>query len=524
MDAPASLLISHVQAQKLVQVYAGKAFQQYSSFLKNLTAWSVWKIQSLDKEQVLLVGESLPGEKASSFLADFEGAPAPRPEFPEALPYYTAVALSEPIGDVETFLDSRRKQEDGRGRLLQYNNALKDKGNRQLSPEAWFASLQPKEAVYAAFRDNKGVMREAVLVRGKDCRFGTESPNPYRGCLATVLGSDYEVQDSVCASIGKWCVFGDEPSVRLLAAKQDYSLKNRLADASVTLPSGFVAYASLTDEPATAARIFDKRLAVPLENLVKGMGFAPAIASLDLSDSRPVYRVQLNTRSLKGNKVQVMERDTTVTVPTGPFPVTNSSTGQINYLYQNAHNSICLRDETGKDVWGIPFAELFCGRVQTIDYFQNKKYQYVFCAGSTLYAIDRLGRWVNDFPVQLPKPVLLGPDVYDFTGAGGYTVMILHKDNTLERYNLHGAKVQGWKGIKAPETVKNLPDLLEGGGKRYWVVRTSIQTLLYPFEGGEPLFKAESGKMLKPDATVSLTAKGVSGECYDGKTREFKLN
>ena len=102
--------------------------------------------------------------------------------------------------------------------------------------------------------------------------------------------------------------------------------------------------------------------------------------------------------------------------------------------------------------------------------------------------------------------------------------MVLHKDNSLERYNLHGEKVAGWKGIRAPETVKNLPELLERGDKKYWVVRTSIQTLIYPFEGGDPLYKADGGKMLKPDAQITPSSKGVNAECYDGKTREIKLN
>ena len=234
--------------------------------------------------------------------------------------------------------------------------------------------------------------------------------------------------------------------------------------------------------------------------------------------------IQLDTRALKGTKVQVLERDTTVVVPTGLFPVTNYTTGQTNYLYQNAHLSICLNDENNKGVWGIPFKDPLCGRVQSIDYYNNKKIQFLFCAGDKLYLLDRLGHWVNGFPVSLGKPVLLGPDAYDFTGAGGYTVMVLHKDNTLERYNLHGRKPEGWKGIRAPETVKNLPELIETRGKRYWAVRTSIQTLIYPFEGGEPLYKAEGGRMLKPDTPLTPVPKGVSATCYDGKTRDIKLN
>ena len=102
--------------------------------------------------------------------------------------------------------------------------------------------------------------------------------------------------------------------------------------------------------------------------------------------------------------------------------------------------------------------------------------------------------------------------------------MVLHTDNSLERYNLHGRKPEGWKGIRAPETVKNLPELLEVRGKRYWVVRTSVRTLIYPFEGGENLIREEGGKMIKPDAVLKTISKGVSAECYDGRTRDFKLN
>ena len=528
VSGPEVILIAHSHAPKLLQMYASKGMQQQATFVKNLTAWSAWSVQQITPEHLVLSGEALPGEGAASYFNAFGGTPAQQPEFPEVLPYYTATALSLPVGDAEAFLSSRRKQEDGNAALVQYNKALKAKNGRPLNPEEWFVSLQPREVVKATFPDGNGVQREAILVRSaKDLKMGTETVNEYKGCLATVLGADFAVQDSVCAAVGKgWTVFADIPTVRLFADKSflEYSLKHRLQDASVNLPDGFVAYASLSDAPTVAGDIFLSGLSNPLLSYVKGAGYAPAAAGLDLSGERPQMRIQVETRALKGTKVQVLERDTVVVVPGGLFPVTNFATEKTNYLYQNAHKAICLRDENNKDVWGVPFKETICGRVQTIDFYNNKKLQWLFCAGDKLYLMDRLGRWVNGFPITLKKPVLLGPDVYDFTGASGYTIMILHKDNTLERYNLHGDKVAGWKGIKAPETVKNLPELLETGGKKYWVVRTSIQTLIYPFDGGEPLYKADGGKMLKPDAQITPRPKGVSAECYDGKTREIKLN
>ena len=528
VSGPAVLFLSHSQAGKLVQVYGSTASRQYASFVKDLSPWSAWSVQEMEKEQINLKGTALPGEAPASFLSAFAGTGAERPEFPEVLPYYTCRALSLPVTDPAATLAARRKFEDGNGRLTPYNKALKAREGRPLSPEEWFMSLQPREVVRASFRGADGILRVALLLRSaKDLKLGAETPNPYKGCLATLLGDSFAVNDTLCAAVGsRWSVFADLPTIRSFTDKSflEYSLKNRLSDASVDVPGGIVSYTSLSDAPERAGELLSAALSTPLTDFVRGAGYAPAFVSLDLEAEYPTLKVSVYTRALKGSKVQVLERDTTVVVPTGLFPVTNYTTGQTNYLYQNAHKSICLNDEKGKGVWGIPFKEDLCGRVQSIDYYNNKKIQFLFCAGDKLYLLDRLGHWVNGFPAKLPKSVLLGPDAYDFTGAGGYTVMVLHTDNSLERYNLHGRKPEGWKGIRAPETVKNLPELLEVRGKRYWVVRTSVRTLIYPFEGGENLIREEGGKMIKPDAVLKTISKGVSAECYDGRTRDFKLN
>ncbi|MBO4340538.1 MAG: hypothetical protein J5835_03820, partial [Bacteroidales bacterium] len=498
VKGPAVAFLNHSHAGKLLQVYSTPPERKQSAFVKDLTAWSAWSVQDLEKDHIVLEGPALKGEAAASWFAAYQGAPAEQVEFPEALPYHASEVISVPI--TENFITSRKAFEDGRGRLSKVEKALKDKGKRDLTPAEWFASLHPKEAVKVTFSD-EGIDRSVILIHsGKDLKLGTESSNPYRGTIGLILGEYFAITDTVCSQAGsKWTVWGDLPGIRAFT-KGDYTLKERMADASIPTPSGFTVYASLTDSPLTLDNLFSAKVADALKAWVTGSGYAPAMASLDLSGNMPKMKLEVYKRALRGTKVQVMERDTTVVVPTGLFPVMNFSTGQTNYLYQNSHLSICLNDENGKGVWGVPFKESLCGRVQNIDYFGNGKIQFLFCAGSKLWAIDRLGHWVNGFPAELGKQVLLGPDVYDFTGASGYTVMVLHKDNTLERYNLHGKRPDGWKGIKAPETVKNLPELIEAGEKRFWAVRTSVRTIIYPFEGGDPVVNPESGKMIKPDS------------------------
>ena len=148
----------------------------------------------------------------------------------------------------------------------------------------------------------------------------------------------------------------------------------------------------------------------------------------------------------------------------------------------------------------------------------------MFGSGSSIYLIDRLGHYVNGFPLDLGKDILVGPDVYDFNGSRAYNIMVLHKDNTIEMYNLKGVRPSSWTTITAPETIKGLPERLEVGGKTFWVVRTSIQTLIYPFGGGGAVTGFKGDQMIRPDSEVTVAdASSVSVSCYDGQTRTVRL-
>ena len=42
-------------------------------------------------------------------------------------------------------------------------------------------------------------------------------------------------------------------------------------------------------------------------------------------------------------------------------------------------------------------------------------------------------------------------------------------------------------------------------------------------DGGDPVTRDEGGKMIRPDSPVTPSSRGITVECYDGKTRELKL-
>ena len=515
--------LSARQAPKLLQTWSTARIRKHTDFVRTLADWTAFELATTDDKRIALKGTSACPEKSTSFLTAFRGLKMPAASFGDALPYFADYAISIPVGDVSSYLERYRSFQDAKGKLNAYNKALKDKAGRDMAPEQWALHFGLKEVVRASYQQD-GIRQDVLLVRSsRDIPSGS---NPYPGNLATLFGGLFDIVDTLCVSLpGHWTVLGSASAAGPFSDKKflDYPLRERLSDAGLSVPAGIVAYASATDFPAALTDLFSPAPAQALGGYVTGSAYAPALAGLDLSSAHPDIRVSLDKRALKGNKVQVLERDTTVVIPKGPFPVLNGETGKTNSFYQNANLYLCLNDENGKGLWGVPFKQPICGYVESIDYYGNGKIQFLFAAGQSLYLLDRLGRFVKDFPADLGKPVLLGPKAYDFTGAHGYTVMVLHQDNALEMYNLHGQKPAAWKGIYAPETVKELPELLELKDKKYWVVRTSIRTLVYGFDGGDPLTKDEGGKMIRPDSAITPTSRGISVECYDGKTRDIKL-
>ena len=91
-------------------------------------------------------------------------------------------------------------------------------------------------------------------------------------------------------------------------------------------------------------------------------------------------------------------------------------------------------------------------------------------------------------------------------------------------YNLQGKKPAQWKTITSAETIKGLPEAVKVAGKTYWVVRTSIQTLIFGFYGGEPLTDFEGDRMIRSDSRITPgEGASVKAVCYDGKTHVIKL-
>ena len=525
------LFLSNAYTDNIMEAFLAKRHRKSRNFIRELAEWTAFGISKRTENGIQMRGMLLYSNEPSYYLNVLSHSGTSEIKVAEIAPSDAEFIVDIPVGDINSYLKAYRNYLDAKSRLEKYEAQLS--GQRKelgLNAEDWAKSLDIKEIGVIDLYLGEQSCRVLAVRPGVSPKDGQGSWKNCDGLASTIFGNIFTTDDeSAAASVGGWIVIG-APQVVAEYSKAGFlkeTLAARLGSEGlerVPQKNGKAwVYYSPDRNPNRIDSNFSPMMAKGCRNILKGVSYVPVTVSAIGEDGKIRLDFQLDRIAVgKGSVPASAAMDTTVIVPSGPFKVTNCATGKTNTLYQNSHLSICLQDENGKDVWGVPFKSKICGCVQNIDYYNNGKIQFLFAAGSQMYLIDRLGRFVTGFPVETGKKIAAGPAVYDFTGAKGYTAMVLHKDNTVGYYDLHGKPVASWKGIRADETIKSLPELLEGDGKKYWVVRTSAQALVFPFDGGEPLVKGDGGRMIRPDSKIVITDKGFSAVCYDGKERTFK--
>ena len=492
---------------KLISSLCQRPLYGYSTFLKGAAEWTGFELRDVSEKRLSLQGRTASGRSPGYYANLLSGLPGGEMRFSQLVPASTVAVTALSLPDASAYVKAYEKWLDASQSLQKFRRQCDTlRAHTGTDPVKWFDKAGIREVAKAAWISESGADRAVVLLRTAESASVDEGePFPFASFPSVLFGEVFDAGGSSCLATGGWLVLGSEAALaeykRLMEEKG--SLQAALSDVSESrlIPSkGCKAlfYFSASDAAARYAEWFRPLLADNLKASLEGVIREPMVLAcledvIVLEAARPsdfAEKKDSGKRATPGRKADVE-------IPAGPFEVTNSGTGKTNLFYQASNLSLCLKDkESGKGLWGVSFDRPICGAVSTIDYYANGKLQFLFAAGSRLYLIDRLGRFVSGFPVELGKEVLLGPAVYDFTGAKGYTALVLHRDNTIGMYDLHGVQAAEWKGITCEDTILSLPVPAKAGGKRVWVVATAGGERVYDFWGGEPL-KAKTIKNLE---------------------------
>ena len=539
------VFVSNRNIGKIMNRIMPRKYASYSDFLKRTGHWTAMTVDESSGKSFSLSGFMPCADSNSDFQNVFEDMAPSAVKIAGVLPSRTIFFTSLPVADAKAYIDAYEKFSDAKGRLGKFLSKRDELAKAAgISPKKWAEALNIDEIGYAAF-DSGASVYELSCFHVRETSLDAMFPEigkikdykpavhdfKYSGFMESLFGKLFGLKDQSCYTYTDgWIVSGSRGSVEKFIEENasgkslktyltDTGLYDRLFSKSVYVRS----YFSIKDAGSFLETFFKKDYADALKEAL--YGYSEAVVSFEIRDDRKAGLVDIDFMRVRNApvKLSVSDKDTIVNVPSGPFPVKNSGTGRMNRFLQQENLYLCLQEENGKGIWAVPFDGKLCGRAGTVDYFANGKLQIMFASGSKIYLIDRLGRFVSPFPLDLRKEVLLGPDIYDFNGKRKYNIMVLHKDNTVRMYNLQGKVPAQWKDITASETIKDLPERIVAGGKSYWVVRTSIQTLIFGFYGGTPLTDFKGDDMIRNDSPVLVNGSSVEVVAHDGKKRVIKL-
>ncbi len=138
---------------------------------------------------------------------------------------------------------------------------------------------------------------------------------------------------------------------------------------------------------------------------------------------------------------------------------------------QDNQNNIHLLSKDGKILWSRTTDGRIVGKISQIDLFKNGKLQYIFASKNFIYAFDRLGRPVENFPIELPEDIQT--DVFSLIfdeQKRSYRFLIADSGGLLAMYEQDGNRSDAWKRINLGESLASEVSFVKIGIKEFFII------------------------------------------------------
>ena len=522
-----ALFINHSQSGKLFSGFAERVWYKYAGFISGFTGWSSFGIKSADVD-LYLSGGVYNSRGRANYASLFSQSKGSNFNAAKVLPSTTFALLAISPDKIADYISA----------YSQYKEFHKKREPIfQKDAQRWFLSLDASEISCAIIP--YGGVHEGVTIIGKKRgslgfikdlfkrRLDSDSVSVFnqKGYVASLFGEFFSnTNEESVVETGEWIFIGKDELLRELFtgkgvsfSMHDYILQTK---AHNLLDNGDCMLSLIVNgahEKDSLMRFFKKSVRASAFRTLSGSNIM--ISGFQIKQgNKGVTKIELYSYAdsldlLPHNRATTdqifgVDADTLVRIPEGPFELVNFNNGDREFLEQLPNNWLRLADKDRKALWSIPFSTKVRGVVRQVDFFNNGKLQMLLANDSSVYLLDRLGRFVSPFPKSVEGEISLGPEVYDLKGDGGYAIMLLHSDNTLRLYDRLMRPYPSWNNITLEETIKEFPSLIKSGDNRYWVVRSGIRTVIFTINGN-PVMDRSAKVILRSDTPVEPIGEGV---------------
>lgn len=519
-----------------------------TSFLTKLGTWTELDLELLNKE-ILFSGLTIIPTNEQRFLNSFKSSDAQPSEAVAILPTNFSSSISYTFNNAEKWHRAFAELEQEKGnatRVLDFESAVNARFNIKADEHLLFwvdnevgtfkggnSSDEHAHVAFLKYRDKEKALKSMELLADSSFILGYRGViikrlainNPHRAYFGTLFSGfakpyffEYAGFILYTSNLSSAKSLLDEYlSGNVLSNDESFEdFTNMLTDNAHIhcLASGNGLLRTITRTLPEKEQDDFKKQTKRLKN------FNYAAAQLTVKDAAAYTNLYVKHNPAKKEKVRRLW-STVLETPaiSAPQFVTNHGNQKGEILIQDANFKLYLIDKQGKVLWSKQLDGALMGLVAQIDIFKNKKLQYVFNTASKVYVLDRLGRDVENFPLNLKKSATAAMAVFDYDNNRNYR-LIIPSGNNLLNYAVDGKPVNGWKYTPNKSFIAMAPQLIKVDSKEAITVYTDDGTLRFLYRNGKERFKKQTvedlqgklfyykGKSLEKTQLVSLTKSG----------------
>ncbi|MEN8247521.1 MAG: hypothetical protein ABFS32_01210 [Bacteroidota bacterium] len=127
-----------------------------------------------------------------------------------------------------------------------------------------------------------------------------------------------------------------------------------------------------------------------------------------------------------------------------PKLVKNHNNGSWETFVQDSSMQILLISNQGEILWQDSLNAKIATEIYQIDYYKNRKLQYLFATDSAIHVIDRNGQYVSGYPAAVSGGKIKHLTLIDYDHSKNYRFLITDHTGNLKMFDQKMNNLEGW--------------------------------------------------------------------------------
>lgn len=555
----ANIFINYKEFPRLIRLYGNKIYSENISAVKNIAEWSELDI-SVKKDAIMLNGFSAVNDSSNNYLSVFLNQSPQSVSVTEILPASTSAFIAISLSDAGRFntdyrkylefsgqatsyhklLNKVKKESDTELEKLIYNNLDKEFGvvfteadDSQDYMENVFGVIKTKnktqaEEEFVKFLENYAAQNDKKMKSLKsEQKFDEQTiypiyTLPYPEIMKVMFGSLFsKIEANFFTFIDNYIVFAKTENAlgsflhyKILQKTLNEDKNYKQFTDNITAGSNFYFYSNIARSASFFASFCGEDLAsIIIKNTAVFQKFQ-ALAFQFSSMNDMVY----NNVFVKYNPVYkdapktLWETKIDTISSFRPVLVDNFSNDEKCIITQDEAFNVYFINSVGNKKWKVNVKEKINSEIFQLDFFKNKKTQFLFSTRNYIYIVDILGNSVKNFPLKLRSPATNGISLVDFEKKKNYRLYIAGEDKKIYAYSREGNIIKEWEFKGTDSHVKSKIQNFRFGKKDIVVFSDARRTYITDKKGKT---------VCKPDKDFFRSANNIFYKTESEKNEEI---